>query len=202
MVFKNNIGAQGNNPGVVAGIKKTGGTILTTNITIPGDASSYSSVVARVIAGKPQVLTLAGDPQTSATFLSQYRQLNGGSVPPVIASTDSITPAYFSAVKKVMGGGYMTHSMYFVGSYMRPASHAFSIYKSAVYGASQIKDPATILGVGVIASIYDGINLMGLAMQMAHSTSGPAYNADIAKITARHAPARSPSIPTPPAWPR
>jgi hypothetical protein len=34
----------------------------------------------------------------------------------------------------------------------------------------------------VIASIYDGINLMGLAMQMAHSTSGPAYNADIAKI--------------------
>src|SRR5690242_21878234 len=37
---------------------------------------------------------------------------------------------------------------------------------------------------GVIASIYDGINLMGLAMQMAHSTSGPAYNADIARIAA------------------
>jgi branched-chain amino acid transport system substrate-binding protein len=183
VVFQNNIGAQGNDPGVVAGIKKTGGT-MTTNITIPGDASSYSSVVARVIAGKPQVLILAGDPQTSATFLSQYRQLNGGSVPPVITSTDSITPAYFSAVKKVMGGGYMTHSMYFVGSYVSPASHAFSIYKSAVYGASQIKDPATILGVGVIASIYDGINLMGLAMQMAHTTSGPAYNADIAKIAA------------------
>ena len=105
-------------------------------------------------------------------------------MPPVITSTDSITPAYFSAVKKVMGGGYMTHSMYFVGSYVSPASHAFSVYKSAVYGASQIKDPATILGVGVIASIYDGINLMGLAMQMAHSTSGPAYNADIAKIAA------------------
>ena len=182
VVFQNNIGAQGNDPGVVAGIKKTGGT-MTTNITIPGDASSYSSVVARVIAGKPQVLILAGDPQTSATFLSQYRS-SGGSAPPVITSTDSITPAYFSAVKKVMGGGYTTHSMYFVGSYVSPASHAFSIYKSAVYGASQIKDPATILGVGVIASIYDGINLMGLAMQMAHSTSGPAYNTDIAKIAA------------------
>jgi ABC-type branched-subunit amino acid transport system substrate-binding protein len=181
VVFQNNIGAQGNDPGVVAAIKKSGGT-MTTNITIPGDASSYSSVVARVIAGKPEALILAGDPQTSATFLSQYRQLNGGSAPPVITSTDSITPAYFSAVKKVMGGGYLTHSMYFVGSYVSPASHAFSIYKSAVYGASQIKDPATILGVGVIASIYDGINLMGLAMQMAHSTSGPAYNADIARI--------------------
>ena len=181
VVFQNNIGAQGNEPGVVAGIKKIGGT-MTTNITIPGDASSYSSVVARVIAGKPQALILAGDPQTSATFLSEYRQLNGGSVPPVITSTDSITPAYFSAVKKVMGGSYMTRSMSFVGSYVSPTSQAFSIYKSAVDAAAQIKDPATILGVGVIASIYDGINLMGLAMQMAHSTSGPAYNADIAKI--------------------
>ena len=77
VVFQNNIGAQGNDPGVVAAVRKSGG-IMTTNITIPGDASSYSSVVARVIAGKPQALILAGDPQTSATFLSQYRQLNGG----------------------------------------------------------------------------------------------------------------------------
>jgi ABC-type branched-subunit amino acid transport system substrate-binding protein len=183
VVFQNNIGAQGNEPGVVAGIRKIGGT-MTTSITIPGDAASYSSVVARVIAGKPKALILAGDPQTSATFLSEYRQLNGGSVPPVITSTDSITPAYFSAVKKVMGASYMTHSMAFVGSYVSPTSQAFGIYKSAVDGAAQIKDPATILGVGVIASIYDGINLMALAMQMAHSTSGPAYNADIAKIAA------------------
>lgn len=181
VVFQNNIGAQGNEPGVVAAVKKIGGT-MTTNITIPGDASSYSSVVARVLAGKPQALILAGDPQTSATFLSEYRQLSGGKVPPVVTSTDSITPAYFSAVKKVMGAAYMTHSMYFIGGYVNPSSQAFSVYKSAVYSASQIKDPTTILGVGVIASIYDGINLMSLAMQEAHSTSGPVYNADIEKI--------------------
>ncbi|MGH3235017.1 MAG: ABC transporter substrate-binding protein [Streptosporangiaceae bacterium] len=183
VVFQNNIGAQGNEPGVVAGVKKIGGT-MTANITIPGDASSYSSVVARVLAGQPQALILAGDPQTSATFLSEYRQLSGGKVPAAITSTDSITPAYFSAVSKVMGTAYVTHSMYFIGSYVSPTSNAFSIYKTAVDSASQIKDPATILGVGVIASIYDGINLMGLAMDMAHSTSGPAYNADIAKIAA------------------
>jgi ABC-type branched-subunit amino acid transport system substrate-binding protein len=181
VVFQNNIGAQGNEPGVVAAVRKTGGT-MTTNITIPGDASSYSSVVARVIAGKPQALILAGDPQTSATFLSEYRQLNGGIAPPVITSTDSITPAYYSAVKKVMGASYMSHDMFFIGSYVSPTSAAYRIYKQAVYGASQIKDPATILGVGVIASIYDGINLMGLAMQAAHSTSGPAYNGWIRKI--------------------
>lgn len=181
VVFQNNIGAQGNEPGVAAAVKKIGGT-MTTNITIPGDASSYSSVVSRVISGKPQALILAGDPQTSATFLSEYRQLNGGTAPPVVTSTDSITPAYFSAVKKVMGTKYMTRDMAFVGSYVNPNSQAYSIYKKAVYGASQIKDPATILGVGVIASIYDGINLMSLAMQAAHSTSGPAYNAWIKRL--------------------
>jgi branched-chain amino acid transport system substrate-binding protein len=183
VVFQNNIGAQGNEPGVVAAVKKIGGT-MTIDTTIPGDASSYSSILARVISGKPQVLILAGDPQTSATVLSEYRSLNGGTVPPVITSTDSITPAYFSSVKKVMGTAFMTQDMAFVGSYVSSTSPAFAIYKSAVYGESTIKDPATILGVGVIASIYDGVNLMGLAMQMAHSTSGPAYNADIAKIAA------------------
>src|SRR2546429_5173402 len=50
VVFQNNIGAQGNDPGVVAAVRKSGGT-MTTNITIPGDASSYNSVVARVISG-------------------------------------------------------------------------------------------------------------------------------------------------------
>ena len=183
VVFQNNIGAQGNEPGVVAAVKKTGGT-MTTDTTIPGDASSYSSVVAGVMSGKPQALILAGDPQTSATFLSEYRQLNGGTAPPVITSTDSITPAYFSTVGKVMGTAYMTHDMSFVGSYVDPGTKAYSIYKQAVYGASQIKDPSTILGVGVIASIYDGINLMSLAMQAAHSTSGSAYNSWIGKIAA------------------
>ncbi len=181
VVFQNNIGAQGNDPGVVAAVKTSGGT-MTIDTTIPGDASSYSSVVAKVLAGKPQALILAGDPQTSATFLSEYRQLNGGTAPPVITSTDSITPAYFSAVQKVMGATYVTHDMFFIGSYVDPASSAFAVYKAAVNSASQIKDPQTILGVGVIASIYDGINLMSLAMQEAKSTSGSAYNSDILKI--------------------
>lgn len=183
VVFQNNIGAQGNEPGVVAAVKHIGGT-MTTNITIPGDASSYSSVVARVVSGKPQALILAGDPQTSATFLSEYRQLNSGKVPPVVTSTDSITPAYFSAIKKVMGTAYVTHDMFFIGGYVSQTSPAFAVYKAAVDGDSQIKDPATILGVGVVASIYDGINLMALAMQESHSSTGSVYNSDIAKIAA------------------
>ncbi len=181
LIFQNNGDSQSNQPGAVAAMGHSGGT-MTANLTIPGDASSYSSVVARVIAGKPQALIFAADPQTSATFLSEYRQLNGGKVPPVITATESLTPAFFSTVQKVMGTAYMTHDIALIGTYISPSTSAYSLYKQAIYGTPQIKDPATILGVGTISAIYDGINLMSLAMDEAHSTSGAVYNSDIAKI--------------------
>jgi branched-chain amino acid transport system substrate-binding protein len=46
-----------------------------------------------------------------------------------------------------------------------------------------VKSPATVLGVGVISSIYDGIIIMSLAIQEAGSSSGPTFNTDIQNIT-------------------
>jgi branched-chain amino acid transport system substrate-binding protein len=182
IVFQNNIGAQGNEPGVVAAYRKKGGTIAI-NLTIPGDVNSYSSTVQRVINAHPQVLITAADPQTSATFLSEYKQLNGGSVPPIVTATDSLTPDYFNAIKKVLGAAYVTKHIALVGSYINPAAPAYTGYKAAMYASPQVKSPATVLGVGVISSIYDGIIIMSLAMQEAHSTKGSAYNKDILSIT-------------------
>jgi ABC-type branched-subunit amino acid transport system substrate-binding protein len=182
IIFQNNIGAQGNEPGVVAAYRKMGGTIAI-NLTIPGDASSYSSIVQRVINTHPQVLITAADPQSSATFLSEYKQLNSGSVPPIVTATDSLTPDYFNAIKKVLGAAYVTKDIALVGSYINPAAPAYAAYKAAMYASPQVKSPATVLGVGVISSIYDGVIIMSLAMQEAHSTKGSAYNKDILSIT-------------------
>ena len=182
MIFQNNIGAQGNEPGVVAAIHKLGGTVAI-NLTIPGDAASYSSIVQKVINSHPQALITAADPQTSATFLSEYKQLNSGSVPPIVTATDSLTPQYFSSIKKVMGASYVANDISLVGSYVDPSTPAYGAYKTSMYASPQVKSPATVLGVGVISSIYDGIIIMSLAMQMANSTSGATYNADILKIT-------------------
>ncbi len=160
IIFQNNIGAQGNEP-----------------------ASSYSSIVQRVINTHPQVLITAADPQSSATFLSEYKQLNSGSVPPIVTATDSLTPDYFNAIKKVLGAAYVTKDIALVGSYINPAAPAYAAYKAAMYASPQVKSPATVLGVGVISSIYDGVIIMSLAMQEAHSTKGSAYNKDILSIT-------------------
>jgi ABC-type branched-subunit amino acid transport system substrate-binding protein len=182
IVFQNNIGAQGNEPGVIAAVSKLGGSIAL-NVTIPGDAASYSSIVQRVISSHPQVIIAAADPQSSATFFSEYKQLNSGSVPPIVTATDSLTPDYFSAMEKVLGANYVTHSIALVGSYLSTTSAAYTGYKNAMFASPQVKSPATVLGVGVISSIYDGIIIMSLAIQEAGSSSGPAFNTDILNIT-------------------
>ena len=41
--------------------------------------------------------------------------------------------------------------------------------------------------MGPPASIYDGINILALAMVMAKSASGPVYNSDVTKIAEPHA---------------
>jgi branched-chain amino acid transport system substrate-binding protein len=182
IIFQNNIGAQGNEPGVLAAYHKQGGTIAI-NLTIPGDAASYSSIVQRVISAHPQVIIAAADPQTSATFFAEYKQLNSGSVPPIVTATDSLTPDYFSAMKKVLGTAYVTSHIALVGSYLSTSSAAYTTYKAAMYASPQVKNPATVLGVGVISSIYDGVIIMSLAIQEAGSTSGPTFNSGILDIT-------------------
>ncbi len=89
-------------PGIVTALKNLG-MKLTIKLDIPGDAASYASVVAKVIKSKPQAIIAAADPQTAATFFSQYKQLNHGKVPPLISGTDSLTPDYFSALRKCSG---------------------------------------------------------------------------------------------------
>jgi len=69
IVFENNITASGNLPGVLAAIPRLHQKIAI-NLTIPADAASYSSVVERVIAAKPQVLIFSADPQSTATLPS------------------------------------------------------------------------------------------------------------------------------------
>jgi ABC-type branched-subunit amino acid transport system substrate-binding protein len=182
IVFQNNIGSEGNLPGLTAAMPKLGGSIAL-NLTIPADAASYSSVVAQVIQAQPDALIWSADPQTTATFLSNYRQLNNGVLPAMVTATDSLTPDFFTAVKKAVGVDYLTKKIWLVGSYFDQTTPAFNTYKNALLADVKTKDIAPVLStVGPPAGAYDGINIMALAMIMAHSTFGSTYNADILKI--------------------
>jgi ABC-type branched-subunit amino acid transport system substrate-binding protein len=176
VILQNGIGSEGNLPGINAAIPKLNGSIAI-NLTIPADASSYSSEVARVIAVQPDVLIWSADPQTTATFMSNYKQLNNGQLPPMVTATDSLTPDFFGPVSKVVGVDYVTHDIYLVGSFLDQTTPAFNTYKAALLADSKTHDIAPVLAaVGPPAGAYDGINAMALAMIEAGTTVGSYYN--------------------------
>jgi branched-chain amino acid transport system substrate-binding protein len=184
LVFQNDVGDLGNKPGMVSALAKSGMSAVT-DVTIPGDASSYQSVVNNIRTLKPQVILLSADTQTSATLLSEYRGLNNGTVPPLIAPTDVLAPDYFSALKRVMGISYLTQKVSFVGTYVNTTSPEFVAYDNAMKASPQVQDPATVVATGAVASLYDGVNVLSLAMVAAKSTSGPVYDKFVPLVTTK-----------------
>jgi ABC-type branched-subunit amino acid transport system substrate-binding protein len=182
IVFQNNIGSEGNLPGLASAMPRLGGSIAL-NLTIPADSASYSAEVERVIAAKPDVLIWSADPQTTATFMGNYKSLNNGVLPPMVTATDSLTPDFFNAVTKVVGVAYVTSKIWLVGSYFDQTTPAFSTYKAALLADSKTHDIAPVLStVGPPAGAYDGINIMALAMIMAKTTVGSYYNSYILQV--------------------
>ncbi len=176
IVFQNNIGSEGNRPGLQAAMPKLGGSIAI-DLTIPADAASYSADVAKVIAANPDVLIWSADPQTTATFMANYKSLNSGNLPPMVTATDSLTPDFFNAVTKAVGADYVTNKIWLVGSYFDQTTAAFNTYKAALLANPKTHDIAPVLStVGPPAGAYDGINAMALAMIMAKTTIGSYYN--------------------------
>ena len=187
VVFEDNSTDTGNVPGINKAAPKLG-VKLAVNTTIPADATSYSSLAAKVIADHPQALVFDADPQTTATFLSNYSQLNNGKLPPMITATDSLTPDWYSAVSKAVGKAYIFHKVALVGSYFSQSTAAFTVYKNALLADPKTHGIAnTLASVGPPASIYDGLNILALAMVMAKSAKGPVFNSDVIKVTQAHA---------------
>lgn len=182
IVFQNGIGSEGNRPGLQKAMPKLGGSIAIDK-TIPADAASYSAEVAQIIAANPDVLIWSADPQTTATFLANYKQLNNGNVPPMVTATDSLTPDFFNAVTKVVGTDYVTNKIWLVGSYFDQTTPAFNTYKNALLNNPKTHDIAPVLStVGPPAGAYDGITAMALAMIEAKTTVGSYFNSYIMDI--------------------
>ena len=184
VILQTNAGNDTVKPGILHALKRLG-VRLTTEIDIPGDAASYASVVSRVVNSKPQVIIAATDPQTAATFFSQYKQLNSGNVPPIITATDSLTPDYFNAMVKVLGADFVASNISLVGYHVDPKSAAFAAYKDGLTTSSHVSpsDAPIVEGIGVIAGLYDGDIVMALAMKAARSTKGSVWNSFISAVT-------------------
>jgi len=186
LITQNDVGDTGNLPGALKALSLAHITV-TSNVTITGDASAYQSTITRVLAGKPDALMISTDEQTLGTLLSEYKTLNSGTVPPVITDTGIFDSAAFSAVKAAVGLSYLTSKVAFIGTYVNTATPEFSAYAAAVASSSKTKFPKVIVATGAVASLFDGINVMALAMVMSKSTKGAVFNKDILTISTKRA---------------
>ncbi|NNN16686.1 MAG: ABC transporter substrate-binding protein [Acidimicrobiaceae bacterium] len=182
-VFSNTTTAQTSVPTLLSGFKRLGGT-MALNFQLVPDSSTYESQVARVIAAHPQCIFTEADPQTDATFLSEFKQLNNGQMIPIVGTEPTITTQWQKAVTGAIGASQM--AKYYVGvqPYTPAQGQAWSIFnKELLANAKQIPNPSQWSSDPYSMTDYDGINIMALAMLEAKSTNPKVYNSDILSVT-------------------
>jgi branched-chain amino acid transport system substrate-binding protein len=183
LVFGTDISSQGARATVIKAFTKLGGTIVA-NEQLSLDQPSYRTEVHQVSAAKPDVIFTEADPQTSATFLAELKQL--GHLVPFIGTGGTIQPPWLKAVSGAIGPASMATYSTAAQPYAPTSGPAYQAYLTALKAdASGVASPATQWYTDPYAmACWDSVNIMALAMQEAKSTSPAVYNPFIVKVTA------------------
>jgi ABC-type branched-subunit amino acid transport system substrate-binding protein len=187
MAFGNDIGSQTFVGPAVQSLKKAGIT-LTANVTLDLSASTFRTEAETVVASHPQAIMTEALGSADATFLSEVKQLNGGKMIPVIGTSATISPAWFSAVAAAVGAStlaqnYVADNLVTAtsGPEYTPFYDAMEAVKSQVKSLDAGSLETLLSGPGAV-HLFDGMNLAALAMVMSKSTNPSVYKADILKI--------------------
>jgi branched-chain amino acid transport system substrate-binding protein len=149
-----------------------GGKIVA-NIAVVPQASSYRSEVLKLVQSKPQVVFYQLDPQTAGTFFQEVNQLGFDAQTHWIGSNIESTTDVFKAVgaKTATTNNYMTNG----ALENDPAANVFNTWNERV---NHLSAPANLA-----PEEYDAVIVAALAMDMAGSTSGPAWVKDVTKVS-------------------
>jgi ABC-type branched-subunit amino acid transport system substrate-binding protein len=170
VLFRSGDVAQSIIPVVTKAFTMLGGTIVSNQILQP-DLSSYSSEVGKLLATHPQVIFSEMDPPTETVVFKDLAAA-GSSKLPTIGTDDMVGPSMIKGIGVAASMKLMTNVE--AGTYQSPA---LPFYNNAVKESSHQAPQAGS------QNTYDGMIIWALASDMAHSTDGPAVNADIPKVT-------------------
>ena len=179
-VFANDVAAQGNVPGLVAGAKNLGLDIVNQQ-AIALDQTSYATEAQQLIAAHPQIITTESDPQTAGVFLANLKQAGG--LKPLVGTSGTVGNDYNKAATAALGASTYTKDFVRIIQFTATSGPAFAVWQPAMTAAPGIKDKSSLLtGFGPEVS-YDHVTMEALAMLAAHSDVGAVYNSYIPKIT-------------------
>lgn len=182
-VFGSDPGSQGDLPGVLFGLKKTGAKVVA-NVTLTPDQPSYRAEAEKVIAAHPQVIMTESDGTTGATFFAELKQLGG--LVPIIGTTATDVSDWLNPVRHAIGASaFASHYSSLVAGLQR-TTLANTTYDSALKAeSSKVPHPASQFDTNPYSSAqYDGVIVQALAMNEAHSVKPTVYNKDIIPVTA------------------
>jgi ABC-type branched-subunit amino acid transport system substrate-binding protein len=186
LAFGNDIGSQTFIQPAISALK-TAGITLTTNQTLDLTATTFRTEAEAIIQSHPDAIMTEALGSTDPTLFSEIKQLNGGTMIPIIGTSAAISPPFFKAAAAAVGASTFASDFRadnLVTESSGPAYQAFSkallAQQGKVPGATG--DFTTYLSAPGGVHLYDGINLAALAMIMSKSTSPSAYGPDILKI--------------------
>jgi ABC-type branched-subunit amino acid transport system substrate-binding protein len=180
-VFGNDVGSQSDVPTLLKAFSKLGGKIVSNQKLALGQ-SSYRTEIEQMLAAHPQVIFTEIDPQSASTFLSELQQLHG--LIPIIGTETTLQGPWLKAVSGAIGAGDMAKFFTGMQPYAPPSGPAWKVYNSALLSAkSQVPDPKQWASDPYSMTYYDAVNVMGLAMVAAKSTSPDKFNPFVTRIT-------------------
>ena len=180
-VFTSDAGAQGDLPGVVAGVKALGLNLVNQTTVVAGQPS-YQSAVVHLLSYKPQAIFTETDPTTGATFYGELATL--GKAMPVIGSQTTVVPTWLQVVAKAVGPAKFASEYYGVNQSSPAATPADQVFnKYLLASASQVSKPRQWFGNPFVEANYDAVIVPALAMDAAHSTDPAKYNSFIPQVT-------------------
>jgi len=187
LAFGNDIGSQTFVNPALSSIKKAG-LKLTANVTLDLTASTFRTEAETVVQSHPQVIFTEALGSAEATFLSEVKQLNGGKMIPIIGTSATIDPSWYSSVAAAIGKSTLSKNYVADNLVTATSGPAYTPFYDAMHAvASQVTADdsgslATLLSGPGAVHLFDGMNLAALAMIMSKSTVPSVYKADILKI--------------------
>lgn len=180
-VFGTDSGSQGDLPGVVASLKALNMN-LAAQVNITPDQSSYEASVRQVMAAHPQVIMTESDATTAATFFGELKQLGG--LVPMIGTEATFTAPWLKAVKGVLGGATFQKDYTALITAPSKPTAAVAAYQKAVTAvhAKEPKPWQSYLSNPFSITYYDGVLVVALAMDAAHSTDPAVFNKFIPQV--------------------
>jgi ABC-type branched-subunit amino acid transport system substrate-binding protein len=187
LAFGNDIGSQTFVQPAMAAIAKAGMTVVA-NETLDLNATTFRTEAEKIIQAHPDAIMTEALGSADPTLFAEIKQLNGGKMIPIVATSAAISPVFFEASAKAVGAADFAANFRadnLVTATSGPAYQAFTQALLAVKGkvaGAQTGDFTTYFTAPGAVHLYDGMNLAALAMVAAGSTETAKWLPYIATI--------------------